>query len=294
MPSGSKQPSPSLEFQFFRRRFLESFGFDLGAYKSEQVERRTRQWMARRSVRSMVALLRKLQEDPRARSDFLDYLTINTSHFFRDPDVWELLRRRVLPELIAGFGRLSIWSAGCSIGAEPYTLAILLDEMGQGGRHAILATDVDADALERAAAAEYQETHLGAVPPASLRRYFTRTPAGTWRLAPHVAASVRFRRHDLLRDPYPSGLHLILCRHVLIYLTPEAQSHLLENMARALVPGGFLVVGGPEQVMRPEALGLERFAHAVYRRTPLPGAPPGRGESATAAPVRPAGSSTDE
>ena len=270
--------STSLEFQYFARRLRDCCGFDLDAYKGEQTERRTRQWMARRGIPTMAALLRYLQGDPRARSDFLDYLTINTSQFFRDPGTWEVLRSRVLPELVASFGRLRIWSAGCSIGAEPYTLAIILDEMGQGGRHWLLATDIDEEALRRARALEYHDLHLTNVPERVRQRYFTRTGPTTWKLDPTLAATVRFRRHDLLRDPYPSGLHLILCRHVFIYLRPEAQAHLTEGMSRALVPGGFLVVGGPEQIGRPDLYGLKRFAHSIYRREPVAGpGPDGRG-----------------
>lgn len=277
MEMASERQAPSLEFQFFRRRLRECCGFDLDAYKTEQMERRTRQWMARRGIPTMAALLRKLREDPQARSDFLDYLTINTSQFFRDPGTWEVLRARVLPQLLAAFGRLRIWSAGCSIGAEPYTLAIILDEMGQGGRHWLVATDIDEEALARARASEYHDLHLTSVPERVRQRYFTRTRAGMWRLDPALAATVRFQRHDLLRDPYPSGLHLILCRHVLIYLTPEAQAHVIGGMSRALLPGGFLVVGGPEQIGRPEAYGLERFAHSIYRRTSA--SPSGQGGS---------------
>ena len=268
MAGEAERPGPSLEFQLFRRRLHERFGFDLGAYKTEQMERRTRQWMGRRGVATMAALIRLLERDERARSEFLDYLTINTSQFFRDPPTWELLRSRVLPGLLASFGRLRIWSAGCSIGAEPYTLAIILDEMGEAGRHLLLATDIDEEALARAREAEYHELHLTTVPEAVRRRYFTRTPSGAWRLDPRIAAAVRFARHDLLKDPYPGSQHLILCRHVLIYLTPEAQAHLITGLSRALVPGGVLVVGGPEQIGNPEAYALERLAHSIYRRPP--------------------------
>lgn len=268
--TGMDRPAPSLEFQLFRRRLHERCGFDLGAYKTEQMERRTRQWMGRRGIATMAALMRLLERDERARADFLDYLTINTSQFFRDPATWEALRSRVLPELLAAFGRLRIWSAGCSIGAEPYTLAILLHEMGQAGRHRITATDIDEEALARARAGEYHELHLVNVPDALRRRYFSRTPAGSWRIEPSIAAEVRLSRHDLLRDPYPTGQHLILCRHVLIYLTAEAQARLVGGLSRALTVGGVLVVGGPEQIGDPAAYGLERLGHSLYRRLAPP------------------------
>ncbi|MEW6046752.1 MAG: protein-glutamate O-methyltransferase CheR [Bacillota bacterium] len=265
---GTDRKEPTLEFQAFKRRLRELCGFDLDSYKGPQMERRTRQWMERRGIPSMGALIRRLEADKKARSDFLDYLTINTSQFFRDPGTWEALRVRVLPGLLASFGHLRIWSAACSIGAEPYTLAIILDEMGQGGRHYLLATDIDEDALARAKVAEYHDLHLPSLPASSRQRYFTRTPGGMWRLDAALAATVRFRRHDLLREPYPLGFHLILCRHVMIYLTQEAQSFLLTHLAQALVAGGYLVVGGPEQIARPDEFGLERIEHSIYRRPP--------------------------
>lgn len=256
----------SLEFAHLSRRLKDLTGFDLHQYKPDQMERRTRQWMARRGVSSMAALVRLLDQDPRARTDLINHLTISTSQFFRDPSVFAALRDRVLPELLALGQTLEIWSAGCSIGAEPYSLAILLDRAGQSGRHHILATDIDDDALEQARAGRYHDLHLTNLPEELRRRYFTPVGPGAWELAPSIRQAVNFRRHDLLKDPCRSGFHLILFRYVLIYLTPEAQQAVLMRLSQALASGGYLVVGGPEHIPRPDALGLERKEHCIYRR----------------------------
>ncbi|MBE3598847.1 MAG: protein-glutamate O-methyltransferase CheR [Limnochordaceae bacterium] len=268
----------TLEFQHFKRRLLAIAGFDLEQYKGEQMERRTRQWMQRMGIPTMAALARQLGQDASLRREFLDYLTINTSQFFRDPSTFEALRRRVLPGLLHATGRLRIWSAGCSIGAEPYTIAIILDEMGQGAGHYLLGTDIDDDALERARAGEYHDLHLTTVPVETKSRYFRPTGPGRWSLDPAIRERVWFRHHDLLRDPLPAGFHLVLCRHLLIYLTQPSQAALIRRLAGSLMPGGFLVVGGPEQIALPAEYGLERVEHSIYRRKPAD-APPAPGPS---------------
>ncbi|HEY8486356.1 MAG TPA: protein-glutamate O-methyltransferase CheR [Limnochordales bacterium] len=264
-----------LEFAYLVRRLRELSGFDLGQYKSEQVERRTRQWMQRRGITSMAMLVRMLERDAELLRSLVNHLNINTSQFFRDPAVFEALRQRVLPELLRAHGQLRIWSAGCSIGAEPYTIAILLDLLGQGGRHYILATDIDDDALEVARRAEYHDVHLMTVPAPVRQRYFTPAGPSAWSLAEPIRRAVQFRRHDLLQDPPPSGFHLILCRHVLIYLTPDGQHRLLQRLSGALWDGGYLVVGGPETVPQPATFGLQRVEHCIYRRV-SPGPPSAR------------------
>ena len=257
----------SLEFAYLVRRLRELSGFDLSQYKLEQVERRTRVWMQRRGIGSVALLVRTLERDPDALRSLVNHLNINTSQFFRDPQVFEALQQRVLPELLQAHGRLRIWSAGCSIGAEPYTVAILLDQLGESGRHYILATDIDDDALAMARQAIYHDVHLVTVPEAVRRRYFQPQGPGSWAVDGAVRRAVEFRRHDLLHDPLPPPFHLILCRHVLIYLTPEGQRRLLGRLAGVLRDGGYLVVGGPETVTQPAAYGLHRQEHCIYRRT---------------------------
>ena len=272
-PAPARPPGSDLEFAYLVRRLRELSGLDLGQYKLEQVERRTRQWMQRRGIPSVAMLVRLLEKDADARKALVNYLAINTSQFFRDPAVFEALRQRVLPQLVARFGRLRIWSAGCSIGAEPYTIAILLDQMGQLGRHEILATDIDGDALEVARQGEYHDMHLMTVPAAVRRRYFTPAGPSTWRLAEAIRGAVSFRRHDLLRDPLPGEFHLVLCRYVLIYLTADGQQALLRRLVSVLPPAGYLVVGGPETVSQPGSLGLVRQEHCIYHKPETPPAP---------------------
>jgi chemotaxis protein methyltransferase CheR len=127
---------------------------DLTYYKDEQMRRRLDSWLIRSGAQNWDVYLHRLSSDSVELRKFRDYLTINVSEFFRDPERWQALRTQVLPDLLKEAlrtnpprGGLRIWSAGCSIGPEPYTLAILLDEIAPGRDHTIVATDLDQGAL---------------------------------------------------------------------------------------------------------------------------------------------------
>src|SRR5690606_16494713 len=198
---------------------------DLEGYREERIQSRISSWMRRHGISTLEELIRRMQEDEKVFYSLQDALFINTSSFFRDEGVFNPLRERILPELVQRFGRLDIWSAGCSFGAEPYTVAILLWEMGQGGgRHRIVGTDIDTAALRQAERGVFYPQHLEKLPE-SLRKKYFREVNGRFVIDPRVKQDVAWHRHDLLREPPPSPgtFHLILCRNVLIYFTPQTQ-----------------------------------------------------------------------
>ncbi|MGH2633218.1 MAG: CheR family methyltransferase, partial [Tepidiformaceae bacterium] len=159
------------------------------------------------------------------------------------------------------------WSAGCSIGCEPYTLAIILDELDSSSRHSILATDVDLPILARARAGTgYQSHEVQAVPPELLKKYLVPTPGGTFDVNPVLKRRITFRRHDLLTDRYPSGLDVIVCRNVVIYFNEEAKRHLYAGFANALRPGGLLFLGGSEMIMRSHDFGFRIAGTSIYEK----------------------------
>jgi chemotaxis protein methyltransferase CheR len=201
-------------------------------------------------------------------------VTINVSEFFRDTERFAELERHVLPELLANAGTrgLSVWSAGCSMGAEPYSLAILLRELGPGRHHQVLATDIDQTILARAeAGAGYTAADLRNVGAECIERWFGRQPDGRYRVGPAPRALVTFRQHDLLRDAYPSGpFDLIACRNVVIYFTDAAKERIYAEFVRALRPGGVLFVGGTEAILRPQGLDLQMLGPGFYRKAAAP------------------------
>jgi chemotaxis protein methyltransferase CheR len=249
-------------FAFFARKVEEVLAIDLAGYRPEQMLRRLEQFRLRHGAASFYALGRRLAADPAFAAELKAYLTIQVTEFFRNPEHFAHLARRVLPEL-PPVGRW--WSAGCSIGAEAYSLGMLALEADRPATR-ILATDIDPEALARTRAGVYREAELAGVSPQRRARFFTPAPGGGFAVRPELRRLVQVQRHDLLRDPLPGPWDLILCRNVVIYFTAEARQALYRRFRDALRPGGFLFVGGTESVAGSGELGLEMVAPFFYRR----------------------------
>lgn len=250
----------------FRAALEAAIGVPLGDYREPQMRRRLGSMMARRGFANWSAFAEAIAGDGTLLADVRNMLTINVSEFFRQPERFEDLRTRVLPELLAGGRAVRVWSAGCSIGCEPYSLAMLLDELDPGGASRVIATDIGMPALARARAGQgYLPAEVRNVPPATLARYFEQAPDGTYAVTEPARRRVVFRRHDLLSDAYPSSIDLLLCRNVVIYFTEAAKRRIYAGFASALSPRGYLFVGGSEMIMRPQELGLRAAATSLYR-----------------------------
>ena len=249
-------------------------GIDLFQYRPRQMERRLRSFARRAGhvapQRGQVAV----QVVVAARSAFLDHMTINVSELFRNPERFLELEQRFMPELLAAAtGRgLRVWSAGCSYGAEPYTLAILLMEAGPRRAHELVATDIDETILARARDGYFTDADLQHVTPERRARWFDPQPDGRLRAKAELRTMVRFGKLDLLKDPYPRTRDLILCRNVVIYFNEDAKERIYQRFFDALRPGGTLFVGSTERVGDAARLGWERPATFFYRRP----APPAR------------------
>ncbi|WP_027718302.1 CheR family methyltransferase [Desulfovirgula thermocuniculi] len=255
-----------MDFARFKEEVARGFRLDLSSYKENQLKRRLDAYLLRLGLRDYGALWQRITEDRRAYEDFLDYLTINVSEFFRDPEKFRELETIYLPELLKEKQQLKIWSAACANGAEPYSVAIILDELTPGRAHRIEATDIDPYILDKAREGRYPPEAVRHVEPRRLARYFTRE-GGTYVLSEGVRRRVLFRRHDLLVDPFGQGYDLILCRNVSIYFTREAQDRLNARLAQALAPRGILFIGATEMIFNYQQLGLERLRPCFYRKT---------------------------
>jgi len=184
-------------------------------------------------------------------------LTVPETHFFRDQGQVEVLRSRILPDLIARNAEsrsLRLWSAGCSSGEEPYSLAIMVDELipdKRGWDILIIGTDINPQIIERARRGVYTKWSFRTVDPDNLKGYF-KTKGTGWQLDERVRDMVTLRTGNLVRDPFPSwgsGLHgmdLIVCRNVFIYFAPSAVSAVLRKFVATLSPGGYLITGHGE------------------------------------------------
>ncbi len=249
---------------------------DLESYRRAQMERRLRSFARRVGAGDLDGYLAQLRRDVAAREAFLDHMTINVSELFRNPDRFGELEREVLPDLLrtAGRGGLRVWSAGCSYGAEPYTLGVLLREVAPAGAHEILATDLDERMLARAREGRFAEADMRAVTPSRRAAWFEPDGEGGVRARDELRRMMRVRRLDLLADRFPERQDLILCRNVVIYFTDEAKDRLYRRFLAALRPGGVLFVGATERVSRPEEMGWEKTGMFFYRR---PGPAPAGG-----------------
>jgi chemotaxis protein methyltransferase CheR len=239
------------------------FAIDLGNYHPAHIQRRVGGLMARARVQRLPDYLASLDGDPERLTRFRDALTINVSEFFRSPDRFEELGQVVLPRLLAERPALRVWSAGCSYGPEPYSVALLLAELAPGAKHDVLATDVDEPMLERAQAATFTERDLRNVPPALRYRHFV---PGRRAPRPAVRDLVRFQVHDLLAGAPECDFDLVLCRNVLMYFTGPAKTRAAAVLYDAIRPGGYLFTASGEALAELPEAGFKRVAVGFYRK----------------------------
>jgi chemotaxis protein methyltransferase CheR len=239
---------------------------DLSQYKRAQMERRVRTWTERRGTTDLAEYGRRLRAEPAELDAFLDRVTINVSHLWRHEDQFEALRRSILPEL-APKGRIRVWSAGCSHGAEAYTIAAVCRETVPNVRVEIQGTDLDKRMVARARTGVFTVEDARTAPPRMLDRHFTALPDGGFRAKPELQRMVRFETGDLLRMPVAAERYdVVFCRNTVIYFTEAVRDALHERLVSALAPGGYLVVGTSERVADPRGLGLTSPFLFIYRK----------------------------
>ncbi len=208
----------------------------------------------------------------------IDLVTTNKTDFFRESAHFDFLLGTCLPEFCEpGNGgvwrKMSVWSAGCSTGEEPYTLAMVLCEYAEsrpGFRFSILATDISTRVLEKAALGIYDEERVGPVPPAMRRKYLLKSrdrSKGLVRVAPVPRSTVDFRRLNLMNENFGlrERMDVIFCRNVIIYFDKATQEGLVNRFARSLAPGGYLFLGHSETLCGMD-VPLVQVAPTVYRK----------------------------
>jgi chemotaxis protein methyltransferase CheR len=251
-------------------RFCEGLrdlcGVDLTQYKRPQMERRLRTFLSRRGgFTKLVDSLPSLRADRAELDALLDRMTINVSQLWRNPDHWQLLEQKVLPEL-GERGRLQAWSAGCSYGAEAYTLAAICRQSVPRATVRVLGTDIDRRMVERAKAGTFSGEDARSAPADQLKRWFEQVPDG-WQARDELRSMCRFEVGDLLRiRPQRAHFDLIMCRNTVIYFAEPIRDELHARLASALRPGGYLMVGATERVADPKALGLRPAHPFIFRK----------------------------
>ena len=231
-------------------------GFGCAGYKEKCLRRRIAVRMRAKGVHTFVDYARALDDDAAEYEKLLDTLTINVTKLFRNWEVYDAVSRLVVPPLWASdVPQLRVWSAGCSSGEEPYSLACLFHrhaeaagQIGRLDRVQVLGTDIDRASLAQAARGSFDERAFADTPPQLRARYFTPTPP--FAVVPEVKRMVSFARRDLLGEAPPAGPHhFVVCRNVVIYFDRETQEALFERFHAAVAPGGFLLLGKVETLL---------------------------------------------
>lgn len=257
---------PMEDFQWFIKEVHRYFGLDLSGYKPHRVKRRIEILIKKYRLPSFQEYLKFLLSNPSAKEEFLDKLTINVTEFFRNPEKWWELRDKYLPELLSSSrGKFKAWSAGCASGEEPYSLAILLEELKAPLGASILATDLDERALEEAREGLYEPRSMVSTPKLYLDKYFELVD-GSYKIKDFVRKRIEFRKHNMLQDPFPTSLDLIICRNVVIYFEAAAKDQLYRNFVKALRLGGVLFVGSTERIFDYAQIGLKIVSPFFYQR----------------------------
>ena len=252
------------EYDFLKLKVKNLLGLNLDAYKSEQMMRRLDGYIVRNGNAGVAPFCSLIEKDNEALTKLMDFLTINVSEFFRDAEQFDLLKTRIIPDLLSKPKSLNIWSAGCSIGAEPYSVAMMLAELNPFGKHRILATDLDDRSLARArAGGPYSDSQLQQVSLGVKLKNFVKTEDG-YIVAPKFKGMVEFKRHNMLNDRFEGGFDLIMCRNVTIYFTEHAKAELNRAFANALNAEGVLFIGSTESLLDAQSLGLKRMFASFF------------------------------
>ncbi|MDQ2800868.1 MAG: protein-glutamate O-methyltransferase CheR [Armatimonadota bacterium] len=273
MPERPKLPLPSenfseADFTWFQQRVESQTGIRLSQYKPDQMRRRIAALADKAGSVSFAAYASVIERDPARLAEFLDRMTINVTELLRNPNRFEEMVSTILPDLLVRRkgGPLSVWSAGCSYGAEAYTLALLLHEINPISMHQVYGTDIDLTVLAKAARPSFSAADMVNICPARRAAHFQEN-GGVFHPKTHLCAKVRFEPHDLLAGSYPDARYdLILCRNVVIYFTDDAKERIYRGFFRALRPGGILFVGGTERLADHRALGFELIRPFFYRK----------------------------
>lgn len=265
------------EFQLIRSLVYKKFGINLGEQKRNLVVARLQKVLLAGGFSSFGEYYEHVIRDASGRAllTLVDQISTNHTYFFREKEHFDLLKTEILPGLneeCKGIGRqVRIWSAGCSSGEEPYTLAMVLTEYLSGNPSnidaAILATDISVTALEKAVTGIYPAGKMSQVPFSYRQRYFSPLKDGNWAVKQCLKDMVLFRRLNLMSREFQfKGLfQVIFCRNVMIYFDKTTQQELIERFHRYTEPGGYLIIGHSETINR--GAGLYKYIKpSVYQK----------------------------
>jgi chemotaxis protein methyltransferase CheR len=270
------------EFDFIRGLVYEHSRINLGPDKRELVSARLGKRLRATNLPSVSDYCHflKSQNDGEELAHLIDAISTNHTFFFREIAHFDFLSKTVLPEMKARarqerWSRFDVWSAACSSGEEPYSIAMLLDEqLGATWNWQIQATDISNRILDKARAGIYREETVGKLEAGRIRHHFQRghgPQAGNYRVKPKLKSAINFQHLNLLegRPPFDHLFQVIFCRNVMIYFDRATQEELVQKLTQKIVPGGYLFVGHSESLTGIRH-SLQTVRPAIYRRALTP------------------------
>jgi chemotaxis protein methyltransferase CheR len=258
------------EIQIFLETVLPDMGYRWKRFDRRNVRRRVGSRMESLRIYELAKYTQLVIRDQTERGILDSLLRLTITRFFRNSWLWSDLER-LFQGVESSLGQteaLKVWSAGCAGGEEPYSVAMLLDDLYRSGRikhpWTILGTDTDENSLERAQKAKYKWGTVREVPRPLLERWF-RKEDGLWTLADEIRNLVKVHQHNLLTINPPGLFHVVLLRNsILTYNTEEVQLKVLGRIHRCLLDPGYLVIGRTETI--PEGMGFEEVSKCIYRK----------------------------
>ena len=219
-------------YEKFKKDVYALTKIDLNYYKEKQMRRRIDTIATKHGCSNYDEYIRVLKTDKDKFEAFVNFLTINVSEFYRNPDQWKLMDENVIPKLIKQHGKnLHVWSAACSTGDEPYSLVMALSK------------------------------HI----PLSNIQYFKQI-GKSFQISDEIKRCVTFKEHNLLKDPYPRDFDMILCRNVVIYFTDDAKDMIYQKFHQSLKSHGVLFIGSTEQITNYKELGFDRLSSFYFEK----------------------------
>lgn len=254
------------KYEEFKKDVLRLTKIDLNFYKEKQMRRRIDTLATKNHAKSYEEYVQMLKSDKDKFEQFVNFLTINVSEFYRNPDQWKLMNDSIIPKLVKEQRKpIKIWSAACSTGDEPYSLAMAFSKHMPLSDVKILATDIDKQVIQHAQVGLYNAKSIAGVPEDLKKKYFTKV-GNSYQISDEIKRCVTFKEHNLLKDVYPKDYDFILCRNVVIYFTDEAKDMIYKNFYNSLKNHGVLFIGSTEQISNYKEIGFERMSSFYFEK----------------------------
>ncbi|SHJ80431.1 CheR family methyltransferase [Tepidibacter formicigenes] len=252
-------------YEIFKEKVHKKTGINLSLYKEKQMHRRLESLARRNGFNNFEDYFNAIDKDKELFDEFINYMTINVSEFYRNPEQWKVLEADIIPKLMKTSSNLKIWSAACSTGEEPYSLVMLLSKFMPLNKIKIIATDLDKEAMNKAKIGIYSEKSLKNLPKDFVNKYFNKM-GNNYGIKDEIKNRVTFKQHNLLKDSFFDNCDLIVCRNVMIYFTEEAKADIYSKFSKSLKKEGILFVGSTEQIIMPNKYNLKPAKTFFYRK----------------------------